>query len=262
MCPLNLLNLATTAAEQAARYIRSAARPVDPAGWTLKGSRDFVTEVDRTAEHIIVDVLRTGAPQGRFVGEELSPEVVSGGLVWIVDPLDGTTNFLHDYPSYAVSIAAAIDGVLEAGVVHHIPRGEVYLASRGNGAWVGDRRLRVSQIDDPEFALIGTGFPFRDLTRLSEYQRQFGRVAAGTSGIRRPGAASLDLADVAAGRFDGFWEQRLSAWDIAAGSLLIREAGGLITDLDGRHVGVEHTSVVAGNPALHAWLLATLRSQD
>jgi myo-inositol-1(or 4)-monophosphatase len=260
--PLNLLNLATTAAEQAARYIRSAARPSGPDGWTLKGSRDFVTEVDQTAEHIIVDVLRTGAPQARFVGEELSPEVVNGGLVWIVDPLDGTTNFLHDYPSYAVSIAAAIDGVLEVGVVHHVPRDEVYLASRCNGAWIGERRLQVSAIDDPEFALIATGFPFRDLTRLSEYQRQFGRVAAGTSGIRRPGAAALDLADVAAGRFDGFWEQRLSAWDIAAGSLLIREAGGAITDFQGRNIGVEHTEVVAGNPRMHAWLLDALSSKD
>ncbi|HET6838017.1 MAG TPA: inositol monophosphatase family protein [Gemmatimonadales bacterium] len=262
MSPLNLLDLASTAAEQAARYIRSAARPAGPDDWALKGSRDFVTEVDKTAEQIIVDVLRTGAPGGRFVGEELSPEVVSGGLVWIVDPLDGTTNFLHDYPSYAVSIAAAVDGVLEAGVVHHIPRGEVYLASRGSGAWIGDRRLRVSAIEDPEFALIATGFPFRDLTRLSEYQRQFNRVAAGTSGIRRPGAASLDLADVAAGRFDGFWEQRLSAWDIAAGSLLIREAGGAITDFDGRNVGVEHTGIVAGNPSIHGWLLAALRAED
>lgn len=262
MSPLNLLNLARTAAEHAARYIKSAARPAGTDGWTLKGSRDFVTEVDRTAEHIIVDVLRTGAPQSRFVGEELSPQVVSGGLVWIVDPLDGTTNFLHDYPSYAVSIAAAIDGVLEAGVVHHVPRDEVYLASRGQGAWIGDRRLRVSAIDDPEFALIATGFPFRDLTRLGEYQRQFGRVAEGTSGIRRPGAAALDLADVAAGRFDGFWEQRLSAWDIAAGSLLIREAGGVITDFHGRDIGVEHTEVVAGNPGMHAWLLEALGSKD
>jgi myo-inositol-1(or 4)-monophosphatase len=260
--PLNLLNLATLAADQAARYVRSAARPAGPDGWSLKGSRDFVTEVDRTAEEIIVDVLRTGSPGARFVGEELSPEIVNGGLVWIVDPLDGTTNFLHDYPSYAVSIAAAIDGVLEVGVVHHIPRGDVYLASRGGGAWMGDRRLRVSDIADPEFALIATGFPFRDLTRLNEYQRQFSRVAAGTSGIRRPGAAALDLADVAAGRFDGFWEQRLSAWDIAAGSLLIREAGGVLTDFGGRDVGVEHTAVVAGNPGIHAWLLAALQTED
>src|SRR5918995_3997213 len=184
---LDLLHLARTAAERAAGYLRGVERPADPSRWTLKGSRDFVTEVDRTAEQIITEVLRTGAPSGRFVGEELSPKVVTGGLVWIVDPLDGTTNFLHDYPSYAVSIAAAIDGVVEAGVVHHIPRGEVYRASRGGGAWIGDRRLSVSAIDDPEFALIATGFPFRDLTRLSEYQHQFGRIAAGTSGIRRPG---------------------------------------------------------------------------
>lgn len=260
MSPLDLLNLARTAAEQAAGYIRSAARPAGPSGWSLKGSRDFVTEVDETAEQIIVDVLMAGAPKGRIVGEESSPEVVTDGLVWIVDPLDGTTNFLHDYPSYAVSIAAAVNGVLQAGVVHHIPRREAYLASRGNGAWLGERRLRVSAIDDPEFALIATGFPFRDLSRFDQYQREFGRVAAGTSGIRRPGAAALDLADVAAGRFDGFWEQRLSAWDIAAGSLLIREAGGVITDYTGRDIGIEHTAVVAGNPRIHEWLLAMLSS--
>src|ERR687897_2253338 len=207
---LDLLHLARTAAERAAGYLRGVERPADPSRWTLKGSRDFVTEVDRTAERIITEVLLAAEPGSRIVGEELQPEVVTEGMVWIVDPLDGTTNFLHDYPSYAVSIAAAIDGVVEAGVVHHIPRGEVYRASRGGGAWIGDRRLSVSAIDDPEFALIATGFPFRDLTRLTEYQHQFGRIAAGTSGIRRPGAAALDLADVAAGRFDGFWEQRLS----------------------------------------------------
>ena len=124
---------------------------------------------------------------------------------------------------------------------------------------MGNRRLQVSRINDPEYALIATGFPFRDLSGLDEYQKQFGRVAAGTSGIRRPGAASLDLADVAAGRFDGFWEQHLSAWDIAAGCLLIREAGGVVTDFGGRDVGIEHSGVVAGNPDMHQWLLAILR---
>ena len=124
---------------------------------------------------------------------------------------------------------------------------------------MGNRRLQVSRINDPEYALIATGFPFRDLTGLDEYQKQFGRVAAGTSGIRRPGAAALDLADVAAGRFDGFWEQHLSAWDIAAGCLLIREAGGVVTDFGGRDVGIEHSGVVAGNPGMHQWLLAILR---
>jgi myo-inositol-1(or 4)-monophosphatase len=253
---LDLLNRARAAAEAAGRYIRQVQHPASPAGWTLKGSRDFVTEVDRKAEEIIAEALREGSPAGQIVGEELSPDLATDGLVWVVDPLDGTTNFLHGYPSYAVSVAAAVDGVLEAGVVHHVPHGETYFASRGGGAWLGDRRLRVSEIDNPEFALVATGFPFRDLTRLDEYQRQFGRVAVGTSGIRRPGAAALDLADVAAGRFDGFWEQRLSAWDIAAGSLLIREAGGVITDFTGRDIGVEHTGIVAGNPRIHQWLLA------
>jgi myo-inositol-1(or 4)-monophosphatase len=135
-----------------------------------------------------------------------------------------------------------------------------YWTADGAGAWLEDQRLQVSTIDNPEFALIGTGFPFRDPSHLEEYQRQFALVAKATSGIRRPGSAALDLVDVAAGRFDGFWEQRLSAWDIAAGTLLIREAGGIITDLSGRDIGVEHTSVVAGNPELHAWLIETLRS--
>jgi myo-inositol-1(or 4)-monophosphatase len=255
---LDLLHRARTAAEAAASYIRSTERPTDPGAWTLKGSRDFVTEVDRTAEAMIADILLGGGSEGQIVGEELSPDVVTDGLVWIVDPLDGTTNFLHDYPSYAVSIAAAVDGMLEAGVVLHVPRNESYSAWRGGGAWLDGRRLRVSTIGDPEFALIATGFPFRDLSRLEEYQQQFGRVASATSGIRRPGAAALDLADVAAGRFDGFWEQRLSAWDIAAGSLLIREAGGVITDFAGRDIGIEHTGVVAGNPAIHDWLVRVL----
>jgi myo-inositol-1(or 4)-monophosphatase len=238
---LDLLHLAKTAAARAGEYLRGVRRPADPAGWTLKGSRDFVTEVDRTAARMITEILQAGAPEGR---------------------LDGTTNFLHDFPSYAVSIAAAIDGVLEAGVVLHVPRNETYSAARGGGSWLGQRQLCVSAIVDPEFALIGTGFPFQDVSRLEEYQRQFGRVARGTSGIRRPGAAALDLADVAAGRFDGFWEQRLSAWDIAAGSLLIREAGGIITDLSGRDIGIEHTGVVAGNPSMHGWLIDTLKTDQ
>ncbi|MGH7526366.1 MAG: inositol monophosphatase family protein [Gemmatimonadales bacterium] len=257
---MDLLHLARTAAERAARYLRGVERPADPSGWTLKGSRDFVTEVDRVAERTIAEVLLAAEPGSRIVGEELSPEVVSGGLVWIVDPLDGTTNFLHDFPSYAVSIAAAVDGVLEAGVVLQVPRGELYTATRGGGAWQGERRLAVSAIRDPAFALLGTGFPFKDTTELEQYLAQFGRIASKTSGIRRPGSAALDLADVAAGRFDGFWEQRLSAWDIAAGVLLIREAGGVVTDLSGRDIGVEHTEVVAGNPAIHAWLLEVLSS--
>jgi myo-inositol-1(or 4)-monophosphatase len=259
---LDLLHLARAAAAQAGRYLRSVQRPAGPGGWTIKGSRDFVTEVDRTAEQMIAETLLAATPGARMVGEELRPDVVTDGLVWIVDPLDGTTNFLHDFPSYAVSIAAAVDGVLQAGVVLQVPRDEMYHAWRGGGAWQGERRLSVSAIDDPAFALIGTGFPFKDLTHLAQYQRQFARVAARTSGIRRPGSAALDLADVAAGRFDGFWELQLSAWDIAAGVLLIREAGGVVTDLQGRDVRIEHTALLAGNPTMHAWLLDLLAEED
>ncbi len=257
---LDLLHLARSAAERAGRYLRGVERPADPGGWTLKGSRDFVTEVDRTAERLVSEVLLAAEPGSRIVGEELQPEIVTEGLVWIVDPLDGTTNFLHDFPSYAVSIAGAVDGTLEVAAIVHVPSGDTYTAARGGGAWQGERRLAVSVIEDPAFALIGTGFPFKETSRLAEYLEQFRRVAGRTAGIRRPGAAALDLADVAAGRFDGFWEQQLSAWDIAAGTLLIREAGGVVTDFSGRDVGIGHTGLVAGNRAIHRWLLETLTS--
>lgn len=261
MSALDLLRLAKHAASRAGEYLRTVQRPSNPADWTLKGSRDFVTEVDRAAERIITEILLTAEPASTMVGEELNPALATEGLVWVVDPLDGTTNFLHGIPSYAVSIAAAVDGVLQAGVVLDVTRNDTCVASLGGGTWRGEQRLAVSTIHDPELAVIGTGFPFRDVSRLEPYLRQLGRVARSTSGIRRPGAAALDLADVAAGRFDGFWEQQLSAWDIAAGRLLIQEAGGFVTDLSGRDIGIEHTSVVAGNPAIHAWLIETLNSE-
>jgi myo-inositol-1(or 4)-monophosphatase len=257
---LDLLHLCRLAATRAAEYLRGVERPADPARWSLKGSRDFVTEVDRAAEGLVAEVLLAAEPGSRIVGEELSPALATDGLVWVVDPLDGTTNFLHGFPSYAVSVAAAVDGTLEAGVVIQVPRNEVYSASRGGGAFQGDRRLAVSAIADPGHALVGTGFPFKDVSQIEQYLGQLARIASRTSGVRRPGSAALDLADVAAGRFDGFWEQHLSAWDVAAGTLLIREAGGLVTDYAGRDIGVEHTPVVAGNPAIHGWLLDQLRA--
>jgi myo-inositol-1(or 4)-monophosphatase len=257
---LDLLDLATAAAEAAAAHIRSAGAPAAPGDWTRKGRHDFVTEVDRASERIISDMLLAQAPGSSILGEELTPGAGPGaGLVWVVDPLDGTTNFLHGLPWYAVSIAAVMDGRLEAGVVVNVPASERYTARRGGGAWQGARRLAVSEIEDPALALIGTGFPFKDVSALDEYAGQFARVAAGTSGIRRPGAAALDLADVAAGRFDGFWEQSLAPWDMAAGTLLIREAGGRVTDFDGQDLRVGAGPVVAGSAAMHGWLLDALR---
>jgi len=240
----------------------SDAPPVVPSSrppvWIPKGHHDWVTEVDRTAESLIGTVLQSGAPGSRIMGEEHSPDADLEGMVWIVDPLDGTTNFLHGYPQYAVSIALAIDGVLETGVVLDVNRECVYGAVRGQGAWLGNTPLRVSEITDPARALLGTGYPFKKLDELDAYLEQFRRILPATSGVRRAGAAAIDLADVAAGRLDGFWELVLAPWDVAAGILLIREAGGVVTDMSGRPAGVAHGGVIAGNPRIHAWLLTQL----
>ncbi len=254
---LDLLHLAARAAEVAGAYIRGVGGD-SPTDWIQKGHNDWVTEVDRTAESLIRDILVKGAPGSRVMGEELSPEVANEGMVWIVDPLDGTTNFLHGYPQYAVSIGLAIDGELEAGVVLDVHRECVYGAVRGKGAWLGNSPLRVSRITEPARALLGTGYPFKHLEALDEYLDQFRRILPATSGVRRAGAAAIDLADVAAGRLDGFWELVLAPWDIAAGVLLIREAGGIVTDLEGRRADMVHGGIVAGNPAVHAWLLTQL----
>ena len=254
---MDLLESAQRAATLAAAYLRTAVPPA-PEAWTAKGQNDFVTEVDRHAEEIIRGCLLIDTPNARVIGEELGSEVVTEGLVWIVDPLDGTTNFLHGYPSCSVSIAAAIDGRLEAGVVLRLEPDWCYFASRGRGAWHGTTRLEVSKVSEPAHALIGTGFPFKHPEDLPAYQRQFARVMAATSGIRRAGSAALDLADVAAGRFDGFWELTLAPWDVAAGMLLVREAGGVVTDLGGNERTIGHGPLVAGNPAIHQWLVENL----
>ena len=258
LSPIDLLLLAETAARRAGRFLAGVERPADPARWTSKGRHDFVTDVDREAERLIGEVLLANADEARMVGEELSPDGGLDGLVWLVDPLDGTTNFLHGYPAWSVSIAAARDGVLQAGLVFDVPRDRLYSATLGGGAWDGTRRLEVSAITEPEHALIGTGFPFKHLDRLEAYQRQFATVMRSTSGVRRAGSAALDLADVAAGRFDGFWELMLAPWDIAAGILLVREAGGKVTDFAGKDIGPAHSGIVAGNPRIHEFLMGVV----
>lgn len=254
----HLVDLATTAAQRAAAYIRTAPRPENPSQWDAKGAGDFVTGVDREAERLIAETLAAGAPGSRVLGEELSPERPDADLVWIVDPLDGTANYLHGYPAYAVSIAAQAGGALIAGVVVDVPREVTYHATAGGGAWCGDRRLAVSQLTTPGRALLGTGFPFKIPELLPQYLRQFTALLRAAAGIRRAGSASLDLADVAQGRFDGFWELYLAPWDVAAGALLVREAGGRITDLAGNDDVTRHGAIVAGNPAMHQWLLSVL----
>jgi myo-inositol-1(or 4)-monophosphatase len=254
----DLLRLAEAAAGTAGAFLRSVARP-GPEEWEAKAMNDFVTGVDRRAEELIAERLLAAAPEAVVVGEELTPDAAApSGLAWVVDPLDGTTNFLHDYPWYAVSIAAVVDGRLAAGVVLDVPRDLTYGAARGHGAWLGGRQLAVSATAAPAHALVGTGFPFKHPDLLPAWTRHFDVVARATSGIRRAGSAALDLADVAAGRFDGFWELRLAPWDYAAGQLLVEEAGGVVTNLGGKEPGLRHGGVVAGNPAIHEWLMGVV----
>ena len=260
MTGLDLVRIARAAALEAADYIRNAPRPDSPGPWSEKSRHDFVSDVDRGAEARIAAALTRAVPGSRVIGEELSPELLREGLVWIVDPLDGTTNFLHGYPEYAVSIAAAEDGRLQAGVVVNVARDDVYEAAAGGGALRNGESIHVSGITDPGHALIGTGFPFKHLDGMDRYVSQFRRVAEATSGIRRAGSAALDLCAVACGAFDAFWELQLAPWDVAAGTLIVREAGGVVTDLDGNDIGIQHGPVVAGNPAMHGWLLGITSS--
>jgi myo-inositol-1(or 4)-monophosphatase len=248
-----------TAAEGAAAVIRARAADAARLEWREKSAVDFVSDVDTAAEETIRSIVQRDEPGAVVIGEELSPTALMGqGLTFIVDPLDGTTNFLHGYPEYAVSVAAAVDGALAVGVVVNVPTHELYTAVADGGASRNGEPLRVSTIAEPARALIGTGFPFKHHELLDEYQRQFAAVLRATSGIRRAGSAALDLADVAVGRFDAFWELVLAPWDFAAGVLLVREAGGLATTLDGADVRFTHSPIVAGNPAMHAWLLKTI----
>lgn len=255
----DLVDVAERAAERAANYIRAARAPEERA-WTEKTRHDFVTQVDREAEELIAETLTGQVPGSVVVGEELSPAAEhTGRVVWLVDPLDGTTNYLHGYPQYAVSIGALVDGVLSLGVVHDVARDVSYRAARGQGAWSGGARLAVSGATEAGRALVGTGFPFRDLENQQRYLTQFAAVNRAASGIRRAGSAALDLADVAAGRLDAFWELTLAPWDVAAGVVLVREAGGVVTTLDGSEEILGHGSIVAGNPALYRWLIDLLK---
>jgi myo-inositol-1(or 4)-monophosphatase len=256
----DLVKVATTAAGRGADYLRAAVRPAWQA-WTKKGQHDFVTEIDRGCEALISEALTRAVPGSAVVGEELSPTLDSGAeVVWIVDPLDGTTNFLHGYQQYAVSIGCSVSGVLCAGVVHDVSRDLVYRAWTGGGTWVGGERVTVSAVTEPRRALLATGFPFRELGNLERYLRQFAAVTRGASGIRRAGSAALDLADVAAGHLDAFWETGLAPWDIAAGVVLIREAGGRVTRFDGSDDVLRHGDIVGGNPVIHEWLMNLLRT--
>jgi myo-inositol-1(or 4)-monophosphatase len=249
-----LLDVARAAARDAAAVHRAHLGQVALEQWSEKGIYDFVTHVDREAEERIVARIRDAFPGHAILAEEGTGAGGDTGLdgewLWVIDPLDGTTNFLHSYPAYAVSIAVLRRGVPQAGVVIGAG-GEEWSAATGCGAWLDGRRSRVSAIEDPARALIGTGFPFRQPDQIPRYLRQLDRVLRSTSGVRRAGSAALDLCHVASGYFDAFWELALAPWDIAAGTLIIREAGGVITTLAGGDDVLAGGGVLAGNPALH-----------
>ncbi len=256
-----MLNTAVKAARKAGNIISRASRDVDLLKVESKRQNDFVTEVDRAAEAAIIAVLNEAYPNHSILAEESGAAKGSQGeFVWIIDPLDGTTNFIHGVPQFAVSIGLKHKGVMTQGVVFDPVKNELFTATRGAGAYLNDKRMRVGKRDRIGDALIGTGFPFSKIDLLERYIEMFRKVTLNCAGIRRPGAAALDLAYVAAGRFDGFWEMGLAPWDMAAGALLVQEAGGLVGGFSGDGDYLESGEIVAGSPKVFAQLLALVGS--
>lgn len=249
-----LVNIAIKAARQAGKTIMRKSYRVDQLRYSMKNARDFVTEVDLMAERQIVEIIHESYPDHAILAEERFSKP-GKNFEWIVDPLDGTTNYMHGVPQFNVSIAIRKNNVLEHAVVYDPVLEELFTASRGSGAKLNDRRIRCSSLSNLEECLIGTGFPFRERENVDLWVSLFRALCKKTAGIRRPGAAALDLAYVACGRFDAFWETGLKPWDIAAGALLIQESGGLISDFQGNQTFLNSGSVLASNSAINEQLL-------
>ena len=256
-----MLNTAIKAARRAAAIINRASFDLDRVQATEKNHNDFVTEVDRAAEQAIIDVLSHAYPDHAILAEESG---ASANLhdenenVWIIDPLDGTTNFMHGFPQYCVSIALQQRGQITQAVVYDPNRNDLFTATKGGGAFLNEKRIRVARRDKLADALIGTGFPFSDLSGLEEYLKMFRIMTERTRGLRRPGSAALDLAYVAAGRLDGFFEKTLKPWDVAAGSLLITEAGGIVGTFAGESDYLHKGELLAGSPKVFGQMVALL----
>jgi len=259
--PEEVIEAASNAALRAGSHILDNLGKLRSDDIGLKQASDFVTTVDRKSEEIIVRALRDDFPEYGFLAEEaMRDQAVPGGMRWIIDPLDGTTNFIHGYPMFAVSIALEHDGGIVAAVVLDPLREELFTALKGGGAYLGGRIIQVSGRTDLSACLVATGFPFRQKNVLDRYMELFKRIMGRVSDIRRAGAAALDLSHLASGRCDGFFELGLSPWDIAAGGLLITEAGGIITDFGGGDGFLDSGNVIAGVPVLHPALLEEVRA--
>jgi myo-inositol-1(or 4)-monophosphatase len=251
------LNIAVKAARRAGQIINRASLDIDSLNVGVKQQSDYVTEVDRAAEAAIITVLQDAYPAYGILAEEsgLAGTDANAEFQWIIDPLDGTTNFIHGVPQYAISIGLAKQGIMQQAVVYDPNRNEIFTASKGGGAFLNGKRIRVAKRTKLDETLIGTGFPYRMFDHIDAYLAIFRDLAQKTAGMRRPGAASLDLAWVACGRMDGFWELGLSPWDMAAGSLLISEAGGMVSDLSGESNYMQTGNIIGGNPKIFGQLL-------
>ena len=261
-----MLNIAVKAARRAGSIINRAALDRTKLEIRAKHANDFVTQVDKAAESAVIDIIRLAYPDHAILGEEsgaLDGKNLAQGKIteyrWIIDPLDGTTNYIHGFPQYCVSIALQHRGAIEHGVIYDPGKNELFTASKGRGAFLDDRRIRVTKCAGLKDALVGTGFPFKELPRLDLYCRQLREMMQSASGVRRTGSAALDLAYVAAGRLDAFWELGLAPWDVAAGALLVQEAGGLVGDLAGDAGYLEGGEIAAATPKVFPQLLAALK---
>ena len=255
-----MINVAVKAARAAGSIINRAALDVEAVRISQKQVNDFVTDIDQAAEAAIIETLLTAYPGHGIWAEESGREhgAKDSEFVWIIDPLDGTTNFIHGFPVYCVSIALAVKGKIEQAVIYDPSRNDLFTATKGRGAYLNDRRLRVSKRIRLQECLISTGFPFRPGDDFQGYLRMMADVMPKTAGLRRPGAAALDLAYVAAGYTDGFFETGLQPWDVAAGSLMVTEAGGLVGNFTGEPEFLEHKECMAGNPRVYGQLVGIL----
>jgi len=254
-----MLTNAVKAARQAGDIINNfASRDLGQLTIKNKSKNDFVSEVDQAAEKAIIDTLKDAYPDHGFLGEESGDFNKDAENIWIIDPLDGTTNFLHSFPQYCVSIALQEKGVLTQAVIYDPVRNDLFTATKGRGAFLNDKRIRVGSRLKLQDALVSTGFPYRDFSYLDNYMGMLKDMIQHTTGIRRPGSAALDLAHVAAGFSDGFFELNLSAWDIAAGGLLVQEAGGLVGDFEGNESWLKTGNIVAANPKVFSQMLQLL----
>lgn len=254
------LDVAIEAAQNASQIIKTFTNSENSLDIKYKARHDLVTDADVASEKKIISIIKEYFPNDVFLAEETADATsITDQRTWIIDPIDGTTNFAHGFPTYCVSIALYENLEAVAGVVLEVSRGELFTAIRGEGAYLDGQKLSVSNLEKPDEALIGTGFPYRDLGMVDEYLELFKVFMHDTQGVRRPGSAAYDLCSVAAGRFEGFYEYGLSPWDVAAGSLIIREAGGFVTDWQGTNNWLFGRRIVAGNKSIHEYIKSKIK---